>query len=166
VDIRPYHPRDLNELIELTIATFGPFYENHFRPLAGEAIFAHQHGRWADDYRTQVPALYDPATGKHIAVAQAADGGMAGYVAWTIDQARQHGDITMLAVAGAHRRGHIGTALCEHAFADMAGRGVEVVTIGTGGADEFHAPARALYESLGCFPVYVAHYFKHLGAAG
>jgi hypothetical protein len=45
VNIRPYHSRDLNALIELTIATFGPFFEHHFRPLAGETIFRHQHGR-------------------------------------------------------------------------------------------------------------------------
>src|SRR5215469_11080612 len=70
VNIRSYHPDDLNALIELTIATFGPFYEDHFRPLAGEVIFHHQHGRWADDYRAQVPALHDPAAGKHVAVAE------------------------------------------------------------------------------------------------
>ena len=35
----------------------------------------------------------------------------------------------------------------------MTEKDVEVVTIGTGGTDSFHAPARALYESLGCVPV-------------
>ncbi len=65
-------------------------------------------------------------------------------------------------MAATHRRGHIGTALCEHAFARMTEDDVEVVTIGTGGTDSFHAPARALYESLGCVPVHVAAYFKEL----
>jgi hypothetical protein len=101
VNIRSYLSRDLNALIEVTIATFGPFYENHFRPLLGEVIFHHQHGRWADDYRAMVPALHDPATG-------------------------------------------------------------EVVTIGTGATDSFHATARALYESMGCVPVHVTYYFKQL----
>jgi hypothetical protein len=78
VNIRPYHQRDLNALIELTIETFGPFFENHFRPLAGEAIFQHQHGQWADDYRAQVPALHDPAAGKHVAVAETSDGAVVG----------------------------------------------------------------------------------------
>jgi len=162
VNIRPYHSRDLDALTELTIATFGPFFENHFRPLAGETIFQHQHGRWADDYRAQVPALHDPAAGKHVAVAETSGGAVAGYVAWTVDPARRHGDIIMLAVAAAHRRDHIGTALCEYAFDDMTDQGVEVVTIGTGGTDSFHAPARALYDSLGCVPVHVAVYFKQL----
>jgi ribosomal protein S18 acetylase RimI-like enzyme len=162
VNIRPYHQRDLNALIELTIATFGPYYEDHFRPLAGEVIFRHQHGRWADDYRSLVPGLHDPAASKHVAVAETGDGAIAGYVAWEIDLARRHGDVVILAVAAPVRRDHIGTALCEHAFADMTRKDVEVVTIGTGGSDSFHAPARALYESLGCVPVHVAVYFKQL----
>lgn len=162
MNIRSYHARDLNALIELTIATFGPFYENHFRPLFGEVIFHHQHGGWADDYRAMIPALHDPAAGKNVAVAETSDATIAGYVAWKMDPARRHGDVVILAVAEAYRRGHIGTALCEHAFDDMTRKDVEVVTIGTGGTDSFHAPARALYESMGCVPVHVAYYFKQL----
>jgi ribosomal protein S18 acetylase RimI-like enzyme len=162
MNIRPYHSRDLNALAELTIATFGPFYEEYFRPLVGEAVFHHQHGRWADDYRTQIPTLHDPAGNEQVAVAENGDGAIVGYVAWKVDPARCHGDVVILAVAAAHRRDHIGTALCEHAFAEMSRRDVEVVTIGTGGTDSFHAPARALYESLGCVPVHVAVYFKQL----
>jgi ribosomal protein S18 acetylase RimI-like enzyme len=162
VNIRSCQPCDLDALTELTIATFGPYFESHFRPLVGEVIFQHQHGRWADDYRAMVPALHDPAAGKHVAVAETGDGAIAGYVAWTIDPAKRHGEVFILAVAEAHRRDHIGAALCEHAFGDMARKGVEVVSIGTGGTDSFHAPARALYESLGCVPVHVAIYFKRL----
>ena len=162
MNIRPYHPRDLQALTELTIATFGPFFEDHFRPQFGEVIFHHQHGRWADDYRAQVPALHDPAAHKHVAVAETSDGAIAGYVAWAIEPDRRHGEIAMLAVATAHRRDHVGTALCDHAFDDMTRQNVEVATIGTGGTDLFHAPARALYESLGCVPVHVAYYFKQL----
>lgn len=162
MNIRPYHPRDLRALTELTIATFGPFYEDHFRPLVGEAIFHHQHGQWAEDYRALVPALHDPAAHKHVAVAEAGEQAIAGYIAWKVDPVRRHGDVVILAVAAACRRGHVGTALCQHAFAEMSARGAEVVTIGTGGTDEFHAPARALYESLGCVPAYVAVYFKQL----
>jgi ribosomal protein S18 acetylase RimI-like enzyme len=162
VNIRSYQPRDLDALTELTIATFGPFYENHFRPLVGEAIFRHQHGRWADDYRAQVPTLHDPQAGRHVAVAETSDEAIAGYVAWTADLAKRHGEVVILAVAQAHRRQRIGTALCQHALDDMTRRDIEVVSIGTGGTDSFHAPARKLYESMGCVPVDVAIYFKQL----
>ncbi|HEY1914850.1 MAG TPA: GNAT family N-acetyltransferase [Streptosporangiaceae bacterium] len=162
MNIRSCHPSDLSALTELTIATFGPYYEDHFRPQVGETIFLHQHGHWADDYRVQVPALYDPAAGKHVAIAQADDAAIAGYVAWSIDPARRHGNLGLLAVAQAHRRNHIGAALCRYAFDDMTRKDVEVVSIGTGGTDLFHAPARALYESLGCTPVHVTYYLKQL----
>jgi hypothetical protein len=39
--------------------------------------------------------------------------------------------------------------------------GAEMVEIRTGG-DEFHAPARALYESLGCLQYPTAAYYREL----
>lgn len=159
--IRAFDARDLPRLVELTIETFGPFYEDHFRPSVGEVIFAHQHGNWAQDYRDMVPTLHDPAAGRYVAVAEAEDGSIAGYVGYSIDPVRRHGGIGILAVGSEHRRHHTGTALCEHAFADLRARGAEVVGIGTGG-DPFHAPARALYESLGCSPVPQMGYLKAL----
>lgn len=64
-------------------------------------------------------------------------------------------------MAPAHRRSHVGTALCEHAFAQMRALGGEMVEVRTGG-DDFHAPARALYESLGCVQYPTAAYYREL----
>jgi ribosomal protein S18 acetylase RimI-like enzyme len=158
--IRSYVHSDLSRLIELTIETFGPFYEDSFRPLVGELIFSIQHGNWRDDYRKQVAGLHDPDSCKYVAVAEEGDV-LAGYVSWAVDPARRHGGITILAVAAGHRRASLGTALCEHAFAAMREQGAQMVEIGTGG-DDFHAPARALYESLGCIQLPVAVYFRTL----
>lgn len=79
------------------------------------------------------------------------------------DQARNRkkGEVKILAVSAQHRRHHVGTALCEHAFDQMRAFGAEVVEIGTGG-DQFHAPARALYESLDCTPHPRTAYFRQL----
>jgi ribosomal protein S18 acetylase RimI-like enzyme len=158
--IRSYVDSDLPRLIELTIQTFGPFYEESFRPLVGEVVFAIQHGNWRDDYRKQVAGLHDPDQRKYVAVAEES-GVLGGYVAWSVDPARRHGQVTILAVESQHRRANLGTALCEHAFEAMRSQGAEVVEIGTGG-DDFHAPARALYESLGCVQLPVAVYFRTL----
>lgn len=158
--IRAFVQHDLARLTELTIETFGPFYEDHFRPLVGEVVFANQHGSWREDYRVQVAGLHDPARHQEVAVAEA-DGELVGYVAWGVDPDRRNGTITILAVAAAHRRHHAGTALCEHAFARMRRHGAEVVEIGTGG-DPFHAPARALYEALGCTALPVTVYYRTL----
>lgn len=158
--IRAFRQHDLASLTELTIDTFGPYYENYFRPMVGEDVFTNQHGDWRADYRRQVAELHSPADARHVAVAEH-DGEIVGYVAWTVDAAKKNGAVTHLAVAEEHRREHVGAELCEHAFAAMRAAGAEVVEIGTGG-DPFHAPARALYEKLGCTPVPVTVYYRRL----
>ena len=158
--IRSFVQQDLARLTELTIKTFRPFYEDSFRPLVGEVVFANQHGNWRDDYHKQVAELHDPSQHNYVAVAETGDA-IAGYVAWSVDPAHRNGRVTILAVSVEHRRHRVGTALCEHAFGEMRTRGAEVVAIGTGG-DPFHAPARALYESLGCTLLPVAVYYRQL----
>jgi len=160
VHIRSFHEQDLALLTDLTIDTFGPFYEDSFRPLVGDVVFANQHGGWRADYRRQVGELHAPDQHKYVAVAEI-DGAVAGYVAWSVDPSRRNGEITHLAVSTAHRRHHVGTTLCKHAFGAMRALGAEVASIGTGG-DDFHAPARALYESLGCTMLPVAVYYRQL----
>lgn len=145
--MRPFQPDDIGRLVELTVETFEPFYEQSFRRAVGDAVFAHHHGAWRADYAELVPGLHDPENDKYVAVVEV-QSHVVGYVAWNVDDRRRHGAIEMLVVASTHRGRELGTTLCEHAFADMRARGVEVVEIGTGG-DAFHAPARALYESLG-----------------
>jgi len=158
--IRTFHEHDLAAVTDLTIATFQAFYEESFRPLVGEVIFANQHGHWRDDYRREVAEMHRPANHKYVWVADA-DGEIAAYVAFTVDVAQRTGEITHVAVSAAHRRLHLGTALCRHAFGEMRALGAEVATIGTGG-DPFHAPARALYESLQCTMLPTAVYYRQL----
>ena len=160
VRIRAFAARDLARITELTIEVFGPYYEDFFRPAVGDEVFANQHGAWRADYVTQVADLHNPAEARHVAVAEH-DGEIVGYVAWSVDAAKKNGSVTFLAVAAEHRRHHTGAALCEHAFAALRQAGAEVVEIGTGG-DPFHAPARALYEKLGCTPVPVTVYYRRL----
>lgn len=160
MQIRTYDDDDLPRLITLTIATFRPFYEDYVRPLLGEEVFAHQHGRWQQDYRDEVPTLHDPANGRHLAVAESG-GDVAGYVAWRPGERPASGQITMLAVAADHRRQQVGRLLCEHAIAALRADGVEVVGIGTGD-DAFHAAARALYEDLGFTKIPIAGYLRKI----
>jgi ribosomal protein S18 acetylase RimI-like enzyme len=158
--IRAFSQHDVAPLTELTIETFRPFYEDSFRPLVGDVVFANRHGTWRDDYRKQVAGLHAPERHAYVAVAEVEDS-IAGYVAWSVDPAQGYGSVTILAVSAKHRRHRLGTALCEHAFEEMRTLGAEVVEIGTGG-DPFHAPARGLYESLGCTPLPVTVYYRQL----
>lgn len=159
--IRPFADADLPALIDLTIETFRPFFEGHTRSLYGEQLFAVHHGQWEQDYRDELPGLHDPAARRWVAVAEVGED-IAGFVAWSSAGRRDHGRIDLLAVAEPYRRGQVGTQLCRHALDAMQADGVEVVELGTGGEDAFHAPARGLYESLGFIKVPIAGYITKL----
>ena len=157
MQIRPLEVDDYPATIELLVETFRPFFQDYVRPLLGEKVFQHQHGRWEQDYRDELPTLHAPETNRHAVVAHLADGAITGLVSWRLDGIPHHGQVYLLAVSPLHRRQHIGRRLCEHAIGHMRASGVEVVGIGTGG-DPFHAPARALYEGLGFTQIPVAVY--------
>jgi ribosomal protein S18 acetylase RimI-like enzyme len=159
VHIREFRPSDLPTLVDLTIDVFGPFYEQSFRSMVPPKVFAHQHGAWADDYRKSVPKLHDPERDRRVAVAETDAGEIGGYVAWAVDLERRHGEIDILAVRESARRHGLGRGLCEHALTAMRKQNIEVVGVGTGG-DWFHAPARALYESLGFHLIPVSMYLR------
>jgi ribosomal protein S18 acetylase RimI-like enzyme len=158
--IRTFEEADLTAVIDLAVEVFGPFHEKTFRPAVGEVIFANQDAAWREDYARQIPELHRPDESRQVAVA-VGDGTIAGFVAWTASPAARNGEITHVAVTAAHRGAGLGAALCRHAFARLKDAGAEVVTIGTGG-DDFHAPARRLYESLGCTPFPVVTYYREL----
>jgi ribosomal protein S18 acetylase RimI-like enzyme len=160
MDIRPFRPADLGRLLELTIATFGPFYEQTFRGIVGDSVMANQHGNWREDYYVKWQGLHDPDNDRYVVVAEDQDE-IVGFVAWSMRPDKRSGEIEMLAVDSAHRRRHVASALCAQVFDDLRRHGVEVVSLGTGG-DEFHAPARAFYRSLGMTPLPVVVYYKAL----
>jgi ribosomal protein S18 acetylase RimI-like enzyme len=158
--LRPFQRDDLDELIALTIEVFGPFYEQSFRSIVGDRIFAHQHGDWKEDYRRDLPTLHDPNKHKHVLVA-VAHGTLVGFVAWYVEPEKRHGVIDYLAVTMEHRREGVASTLYGAATAAMREVGVEVVALGTGG-EWFHQPARAFYESKGMIPVPGVYFFQEL----
>src|SRR4051812_22513497 len=123
--IRPFQPSDMPALIDLTVEVFGPFYEKSFRSMVPPDVFVHQHGSWADDYRESVPKLHNPNADKHVVVAEADTGEIAGYVGWVIDRQRRHGEIDTVAVRVSARRNGVGRALCEHVLSAMSEQCVE-----------------------------------------
>jgi ribosomal protein S18 acetylase RimI-like enzyme len=158
--IRPFVESDLSTIIDLTVETFRPFYEDYVQPLMGNETFRHQHGEWVQDYRDDIPTLHDPAARRFIAVGEI-DGKVAGYVSWRIDGRPHHGQIYLLAVSRPFRGQSLGHRLCRRAVLEMKREGVEVVGGGTGD-DAFHSAARALYEDLGFIKIPVAAYLKRI----
>lgn len=160
VNIRTMTESDLPALVELTLETFRPFYEGYVHDLMGDELFEHQHGTWEQDYRDEVPTLHYPSAGRHVIVC-VADETIVGYVSWKVGPKPRHGQIYILAVAPDWRGYGVGRQLCDHAIAAMKDSGVDVVGIGTGD-DDFHSPARGLYESLGFTKIPIAGYLKRV----
>ncbi|MEM8957057.1 MAG: GNAT family N-acetyltransferase [Pseudomonadota bacterium] len=71
------------------------------------------------------------------------------------------GEVHVLAVAPAAQRSGLARRLMARAEAGIAGAGMEMVMVETGG-DRGHAPARAFYQAAGYVQAPVARYFKPL----
>jgi ribosomal protein S18 acetylase RimI-like enzyme len=147
---------DIPALIELTITTFRPLFTGALVDLRPE-VTAHDHGRWEDDYRAEVPSLFAPDEDRFITLAEQ-DEQVLGYVGWNITNSTS-GRLEMVAVHPDARHRGVARALCTAAITELQQRGIAVVHIGTGG-DAFHAPARALYESLGFIPYPTVDYAR------
>lgn len=146
MNVRDCTSLDLPALIDLTIEAFRPLFETHLPGAVDPRVFAHDHGRWEDDYRREVPDLHNPSADRFITLAEDA-GRILGYVGWHVNPGAS-GRLEMVAVHPDARRRGVGYTVCQAALARLKDRGVTVVHIGTGG-DAFHAPARRLYEGLG-----------------
>jgi ribosomal protein S18 acetylase RimI-like enzyme len=156
VHIRDCTPSDIPALIDLTIETFRPLFVGPLVELRPE-VTEHDHGRWEDDYRAEVPSLLAPEEGRFITLAEE-DRKPLGYVGWNITN-QTSGRLEMVAVHPDARRRGVARALCLSVIDRLKDRDVVVVHIGTGG-DAFHAPARALYESLGFIPYPTVDYAR------
>lgn len=159
MDIREFQDSDLPALIDVTIEAFRPLYVHHWPALISPEVFAHDHGEWEAAYRQEVPTLHDPVKRRFVTVAEEG-GSILGYVGWDISNG-DSGRLEMVAVHPEFQRRGVGVALCRSVLDGLRDQGAVVVHIGTGG-DDFHAPARRLYESLGFTGLPVMDYTKAL----
>jgi GNAT superfamily N-acetyltransferase len=91
------------------------------------------------------------------------DGRVVGFVAArVVDPDRRIGEVRIVGVDPESQGAGIGAALTRHAEAWLRAEDMAVAVIGTGG-DPGHAPARALYESLGYRPFPIVQFYKALG---
>jgi ribosomal protein S18 acetylase RimI-like enzyme len=127
----------------------------------GDAIFARLH---RPDWRVvQAESVRASCTsaGRDVLVA-VVDGLAVGFAAVALDAFHEGmGVVDMIAVDPAYQRRGIARQLMARCAEHMRARGMDIAAVETGG-DEGHAPARALYESLGYTPLPVVRYLKPL----
>jgi GNAT superfamily N-acetyltransferase len=81
------------------------------------------------------------------------EGQVAGWACWTIDQARNQGQIGYNGVAPEFRGHGIGTTLVRMALDKLREAGLPLALVVTG-LDDGHAPARRVYEKCGFEPLH------------
>jgi GNAT superfamily N-acetyltransferase len=158
--IRAAHPNDHDAVVALALRAWEPVYASVNGVLGPELALA-LHGEDWRDHQTRVTrdCLEDDAARAWVAEV---GGALAGFAtAAVVEQRRRIGQVVIVAADPAVQRRGVGTALVEHAGRWLREEGMRVAVIATGG-DPGHAPARALYESLGYRPLIGVQYFRTL----
>ena len=155
MELRPYDDGDRAVVVALSLRAWEPVFDSLRDVLGPSGVFGVLHPDWRDSQRRAVGSvLDDEAMTVWTAVL---DGAVVGFAAATAGE--EYGEIVMLAVDPPAQRRGAGGALTTAALDWIAGQGVEVAMVETGG-DPGHAPARRVYERAGFTALPVTRYFR------
>ena len=147
--LRQFEPEDLPTLQRVRAAAFAPIFES-FRELVGPDIAGIAFAQSEAEQARLLETCCAAESGQTMLVATL-DGGIVGFVVFSVDSERKLGEIGLNAVHPDHAGRGIGTAMYEHVLAAMRALDARAVEVGTGG-DPGHAPARRAYEKAGFGP--------------
>jgi ribosomal protein S18 acetylase RimI-like enzyme len=156
--VRPLEPEDLDAVVALAIPAWQPVFES-FAEMLGGTIFDHLYQpRWQEAQADSVRrTCLDERVDAHVVIAP--DGCVAGYVALADEVDAGIGHVEQIAVHPAYQRRGYARVLMRFAIERFRANGMVMVNVGTGG-DPGHAPARALYESVGFVGVPLVNYYS------
>ena len=158
--IRPFASRDLDAVLELSIAAWRPVFDS-FATILGTPLFDYLHPPdWRSYQRASVRRTCESdEIDAFIVVAE--DGTIAGYVALAYDLEQRMGVVEQIAIDPRHQRHGYARTLMNFATGQFHDKHLLFASVGTGG-DPGHAPARALYEATGFTPLPLVAYYKTL----
>jgi GNAT superfamily N-acetyltransferase len=110
----------------------------------GEAMFYQYHGDWKQTKHRRICEGLTSGRG-YVALA---DGQVAGFIFYIVDEGTKTGIVEENAVASQFRGLGIAQRLYDYVFAKMREEGMVYAMVSTG-LDEAHAPARRAYEKAG-----------------
>ena len=144
--IRPYRGEDLAQILALSVLAWEPVF-TEWEKLVGSEIFPIAiYPDWRKGQQEVVEnSIKDERNSTLVAVAE---GKVAGYIVYSLDEGKKVGEIQLLAVRPDDQNHGIGTQLNLVVLQKMREAGMKVVTVGTGG-DAGHAAARKCYEKSG-----------------
>lgn len=155
-----FDPAHRKALLDLSIRAWDPVF-----PRVMEAVprFVYEsfypHGWRQRQYDDLATTLDEEPDNIDVAIHESAP---VGWVCTRLHPEDRMGEVYVLVVDPEHQRRGVGQALLEHSFRRIRAAGMGMVMVETGD-DLGHAPARAIYESIGFERWPVARYFKDLG---
>ena len=160
VTLRPLTAADVDAVVAFSLDAWAPVFAS-FQQVMGPRAFGLVYPDWRTAQARAVAGVC--RSGDVDAWVADVDGAPVGFVAvrWTEEDATPVGEVEMIAVAPGHQRAGIAGRLLDRAVAEIAGRGVPLAVVGTGG-DPGHAPARALYERHGFTGLPLVRYYRPL----
>ena len=159
MQIRPFHPQDLDAVIDLSLLAWEPVFAA-WQQILGPEIYPLA---VAPDWRkSQAEAVAKACTDEKMETWVAeVEQAVAGFATLLLDHTEKVGEVYMLAVHPAYQRRGVATALNLFALEKFKNSGMQLATIGTGG-DDGHAPARRAYEKVGYVALPTVRYYKAL----
>jgi ribosomal protein S18 acetylase RimI-like enzyme len=158
VIVRPLMPGDVEQVVAFSVEAWAPVHMS-FEQVLGQAIFRKLYPDWRAAQAADVrKACLDDETKVWVAEA---DGRPVGFVAVTVDEKDNAGEIDMIAVDPAHQRRGLGMALTDRALDHLRSSGCTLAVVATGG-DPGHAPARRTYERAGFTALPLVRYYRTL----
>lgn len=150
----------MDAVVELSLRAWVSVYES-LRQVLGDPIFSRLHD---PDWRAvQAEAVRSSCTSEDRDVFVAvADDRPVGFAAVALNAFHERmGVVDIIAVDPGYQRRGIATQLMSRSIDHMRDRGMDIAAVGTGG-DPGHAPARAVYETLGFTALPGVRYLKLL----
>lgn len=159
IHIRPLADDDLESVLQLSILAWAPVFES-FEQVLGSAIYTQIYPDWKTAQRNVVDTICRD-TEKYITWVAEADGVLAGFIVYELNEKEKTGEVQLLAVHPDYQNQGIGTGLNTFVLEKMKDHGMTLAVVGTGG-DPGHAPARKSYEKAGYTPLPLVRYYKDL----
>jgi GNAT superfamily N-acetyltransferase len=162
--IRPAREDDLEAILGIAERAWERVFEAVNGALGPELATLLHGVDWRRHHASEVRTLL--TSSGHARWVAETDGAVVGFAsAWVVDPSRAIGEVEIVGVEPAAQRRGVGAALMQHAETWLREQGMAVIFVGTG-ADDGHAPARALYDALGYQAFPVVQYYKALGTLG
>jgi len=159
VSIQPYSTEHRQALLDLSVRAWAPVFPLTRRTVPAFVYDSFYPNGWQARQTADMATVLDEEPDN---VDMALDGTVvAGWVCTRLHPEDCMGEVYVLAVEPGHQRRGVGAALLDHAFARARKAGMRMMMVETGD-DPGHAPARAVYESIGFERWPVARYFKEL----